>query len=173
MKPLPRQSRHPVVVGTMSCVAALSAWQIVSGPTHFETAWHLPGGSYEVLSLFLLIGALSCLSATVQSDSWTAAAFELLGSIMLLGPLVIYYWAVASTAMYPDTDIVSALLAGLIIGLTVRILTIFREAVSIMRERRAPPVGDLDLLTADHVDGVASLVAEQQIIGSGGGGHAA
>lgn len=149
------------MVGQMVGIALVGSWQILAGPGRTETLWHLPTGSYLVLALTMLLGVLSCLTATITADSWTGAAYELFGEMLLMGPLVIYFVSVLSTARYPDTDIVTALLGGLIVGLAWRIVNISIDAVGVVRSHRAPPVGDLDLLTADRVDSVATLVADQ------------
>ena len=161
MHPLTRQSRHSFVVGTMIAVAGLACWQILAGPNRTDTLWHLPTGSYLVLALVMLIGSFSLLSATVQSDSWTATAFELFGEIILLGPMGVYLASVVGTARYPDTDIVTALLVGAILGLTGRIYSIARDVAGVVRDHRSPPVGDLDLMTANHVDSVAAVIVDQ------------
>lgn len=161
MHPLTRQSRHALMVGQMSTLALLAAWQILAGPQRTDTLWHLPQGSYLILALMMLIGTFSCLSATVQSDSWTATAFELFGEVILLGPLWVYFVSVIGTARYPDTDIVTPVLAGLLIGLIGRIISISRDVTGVVKEHLAPPVGDLDLMTADHVDSVAAVIADQ------------
>lgn len=139
----------------------LASWQILAGPERADTLWHLPTGSYLVLALVLLIGSMSCLSATVQSDSWTATAYEIFGELMVLGPLVVYFVSIVGTARYPDTDIVTMLLGGLILGLCGRILAIARDTYGVVREGLAPPVGDLDLQTAESVESVAAVVVEQ------------
>lgn len=161
MHPLTRQSRHSFVVGTMISIALLSCWQILAGPNRTDTLWHLPSGSYLVLALVMLIGAFSVLSATVQSDSWTATAFELFGEIILLGPMGVYLVSVIGTARYPDTDVVTALLIAVILGLVGRIYSVAKDVTEVVRAHRSPPVGDLDLMTANHVDSVAAVIADQ------------
>jgi hypothetical protein len=157
--PLTRQSRHPVMLGLMVMIVIISVWQILSGPGRHETLWSLPHGTYILLALVNVLGCISAISATIQSDAWTAAAFELCGALILCGPLSIYLWAVITTAQFPDTDIVTALLAGALIGLMGRAYLIIRDVIGVVSDGQAPPVGDLDLLTADKVNSVADLVS--------------
>lgn len=159
MHPLTRQSRHPLMVSLMVAITVICVWMILAGPGRHETLWHLPQGTYILLALVSVTGCISCLSATVQSDSWTATAFELCGEIILCAPLSVYLWAVITTAQFPDTDIVTALLAGTLVGLLVRAGIIVKDVYGVVRDGQAPPVGDLDLLTADKVNSVVDIVA--------------
>jgi hypothetical protein len=159
MHPLTRQSRHSMMVGSMLMIVIISIWQILAGEGRHETLWHLPHNTYVLLALVNVIGGIACLSATVQSDSWTASAFELAGEIILIGPLSVYLWSVITTAQFPDTDIVTALLAGFLAGLMGRVFLILKDVAAVVRDGQAPPVGDLDLLTADKVNSVADLVS--------------
>lgn len=158
MHPLTRQSRHPMVVALLVCIMIVGVWQILTGEERHETLWHLPTGTYVFLALVNVVGCMAYVSATVQADAWTATAFELAGAIILCGPLSVYLWSVITTVQYPDTDVVTALLGGTLIGLLLRIWLIMRDVITVVREGLAPPVGDLDLLTADKVNAVADLV---------------
>lgn len=167
MRPLTRQVRHPTVIGQMVGIAAISCWQILSGsgsPDRYQTFWHVPGGSYLALALVTLVGCMAVVSATVQSDSWTAAAYELFGSIVLLAALGVDLWSILSTTPHPDTDLVTGMLAGLILGLLGRCVFIAKDVIIVVKGQRAPPVGDLDLLTAAKVDSSTALAIGSQVM---------
>lgn len=166
MHPLTRQTRHPVVVGQMLGVGVISAWQILSGPERHLAVWHVPDGSYLALGLVALLGCLANLVAALQADSWTAGAFELTGSTMLSAVLGVDLWSVITTTHFPDTDIVTGLISGLLLGLFCRIALLIKDAISVVKDQRAPPVGDLDLLAATRVDSATEIVVGMQSIGA-------
>lgn len=158
MKPLTRQSRHPLMVSQCIALAAISGWQVVAGPARHESLWHVPEGTYLQLALATLVGAVACMVAMVVLDAWTAAAFEMFGSLLLSCTAFVYLVSTWNNSTYPDTDIVTALLAGLLSGLVLRIVSLGRDVWAVSKDRKAPPVGDLDLLVSDEVDSVAALV---------------
>lgn len=166
MRPLTRQSRHPGVLGQMLGIAIIAAWQMLSGPERHQTIWHVPNGSYLSLALVALIGALALLASALQADSWTGAAFEIFGSVLLVTVLGIDFWSIMTTTPYPDTDLVTGLVGGLVLGLIGRIVLIAKDAIIVVKDQRAPPVGDLDLLAAGRMDSATQLVVGSQAIGS-------
>lgn len=166
MRPLTRQSRHPVMIAQMLGVAIIAAWQILSGPERHVTLWHVPIGSYLPLALVALVGCLANLTAAMMSDSWTAGAFEIFGSVLVASVLGVDLWSVLTTTLYPDTDIVAGLLAGLLAGLVIRILSVSKDVILVVKDQRAPPIGDLDLMAADRVDSATALVLGSTAMGS-------
>jgi len=157
MRPLTRQSCHPVMLGQMVMLALVSAWQLLGHAEHPSTFWHVPSGSYLPLALVVLLGCISCIVATIQSDSWTAASFELFGAVLLVVALGVDLAAVIDTGT-PKNDIVTGLLAGAVVGLAIRIVQVCQDVSLIVKARGAPPVGDLDLMAAGKVDSVTALV---------------
>jgi hypothetical protein len=158
MRPLTRQSRHAALLGQMVGLLIVSAWQILSGVERHETMWHTPTGSYLPLALSTLLGCMMMIAAALQADAWTAAAFEACGSIVLSVVLGIDLWSVVTTTPFPDTDIVAGLLGGLMVGLLFRIGILAKDIVLVVKDQRAPPVGDLDLLAVQKVDSATALV---------------
>jgi hypothetical protein len=157
MRPLIRQSWHPVMACQMLTLAAISCWQLLGGLSRHETTWHVPSNVYMAMALVTLLGCVGCLSATVQSDSWTAAAYELTGCITLVTVLGIDLWFILTTNPYPGSDLVTGLTAGLWAGLVWRSISITKDAIMIVKEQRSPPVGDLDLLAVGQVDSATAL----------------
>jgi hypothetical protein len=153
------------MVGQMLGVAAISAWQMLSGPERHLTVWHAPAGSYLGLALVTLLGCLSVLAAAVQADSWTAGAFELFGSVLLVTVLGIDLWSIITTTPYPDTDLVAGLVGGLLAGILCRIVLLSKDAILVVKDQRAPPVGDLDLMAASRVDSATALVVGSETLG--------
>lgn len=163
MRPLTRQSRHPVMVCQMLSILAIACWQLLGGLGRHETVWHIPPGAYMAVALVTLVGCIACLSAVVQSDSWTAAAYELAGCTILVTVLGIDLWFIVSTTPYPSTDLVTALTSGLLAGLAIRVIQISKDVILVVKEQRAPPVGDLDLLAAGKVDSAMALALEPHL----------
>jgi hypothetical protein len=130
------------------------------------TFWHVPTGSYLALALVALIGALANLAAAVSSDSWTAGGFELFGSTLLCTVLGIDVYSVITTTRYPDTDVVAGLLTGLAMGLLFRVCMIARDAFVVVKDQRAPPVGDLDLLVAGRMDSATAVAIGAESLGA-------
>jgi uncharacterized membrane protein YkvI len=147
-------------------MAIISMWQLLSGPERHQTLWHVPNGSYLALALVGLLGCLSSLAAALQADSWTAAAFELFGALLLAAVLGVDLWSIVTTTHYPDTDLVAGLVGGFLLGLIARIFLISKDAILVVKDQRAPPVGDLDLLAAGRVDSATALVVGSQSIGA-------
>lgn len=83
-----------------------------------------------------------------------------------MAALGIDLYSIIATTPYPDTDIVTGLMAGLLIGVLCRIATITKDAVFVVKERRAPPVGDLDLMAVGRVDSATALVVGSESLGA-------
>src|ERR1700756_3251438 len=145
MKPLTRQSRHPMQICQCAAIGAISAWQLILGPQYHHTLWMTPTASYTPLALFTLFGCLALLAATVIYDAWTAAGFEIFGFMCLLGTFSVYLYSVWTTAPFAGTDILTGMLAGFLAGSCIRIFSVARSCFQIVKARRAPPIHDLEI----------------------------